>query len=699
MINLSKIDSVIGKQLFEDQDFTDITLVCSDLKMVGGHRAVLSAASPFFRKLLLESVHQNTFLYMAGFRLEELEVVLAWVYLGTCRVEQEEVARVLEVATSLGIQDLALALAGQEGGEQLYKNETRNEKEALESDTCDELEINSGEQLKGYLGVSITGVQNKAECSENFENIENSCDEGVVEIDSFDNFENIEHNLDEVGVNKFENISDEGVVQIEVNSRFPLSHLLDSFGDFDKIENIDNSCDEEVVEIGSFDNLENSELTEDQLTKSVGQSESEADLPVIPVKVDENETLGKIKEETKEKGDANQSQNSTRMSFNRAPIITMPSKNARGMYQCPSCEKEKKDKYKMRDHIVVKHQGFTFNCDKCESKFSSTDTLRNHVINDHGVANFECNTCGKGFLSLKLFENHKTTKVSCSKCNFETCTKTLLEKEHMNTHDPLYKDGEFHCTKCNYSNILLRKTRRHIIDQHDRENFFGCDTCDYKTNAKSSLKQHKLSHEGIEYQCEQCDFVTNRIRWLDKHRRNRHSDETIKCDLCDYEHPTERGIKWHKAGKHEGRKYNCDECDYVSIYPLNRHKRVRHKKIAKKCPECDYSTILGDHLKNHVDAVHKGVRYKCDDCDYVSRSKSSLRVHKRLTHLGHGVMCHLCDFRSLSNARLQEHLARHDKNKINEIEEFVKEKVEKVPRKTKTGCAGVDCCRKNISSN
>ena len=173
---------------------------------------------------------------------------------------------------------------------------------------------------------------------------------------------------------------------------------------------------------------------------------------------------------------------------------------------------------------------------------------------------------------------------------------------------------------------------------------------------------------------------------------------TLKCDLCDYEHPTERGIKWHKAGKHEGRKYHCDECNYVSIYPLNRHKRVRHRKIAKKCTECDYSTLLGDHLKIHVDDVHKGLRYKCDECDHVSKRKSALRVHKRLTHLGHGVMCHLCDFRSLSNFRLQEHLARHEKKQINKIEEVVKEKIKKVPKTTKTGCGGADCCRKNVNS-
>ena len=52
------------EKLLADDDFTDVTLVSKDGAQVGAHRAVLGNASTFLRSLLLESQHQNTFLYL-----------------------------------------------------------------------------------------------------------------------------------------------------------------------------------------------------------------------------------------------------------------------------------------------------------------------------------------------------------------------------------------------------------------------------------------------------------------------------------------------------------------------------------------------------------------------------------------------------------------------------------------------------------
>ena len=52
------------EKLLADDDFTDVTLVSKDGSQVGAHRAVLGNASTFLRSLLLESQHQNTFLYL-----------------------------------------------------------------------------------------------------------------------------------------------------------------------------------------------------------------------------------------------------------------------------------------------------------------------------------------------------------------------------------------------------------------------------------------------------------------------------------------------------------------------------------------------------------------------------------------------------------------------------------------------------------
>ena len=40
------------KDLYKDEDFTDVTLVCEDGKLVRGHRIILSAGSAMIRNLL-----------------------------------------------------------------------------------------------------------------------------------------------------------------------------------------------------------------------------------------------------------------------------------------------------------------------------------------------------------------------------------------------------------------------------------------------------------------------------------------------------------------------------------------------------------------------------------------------------------------------------------------------------------------------
>jgi hypothetical protein len=40
--------------LFEDEDFTDVTLVCDDDKQIKAHKVILSASSSFFRKILVK---------------------------------------------------------------------------------------------------------------------------------------------------------------------------------------------------------------------------------------------------------------------------------------------------------------------------------------------------------------------------------------------------------------------------------------------------------------------------------------------------------------------------------------------------------------------------------------------------------------------------------------------------------------------
>ena len=75
----------LSKQLFNDTDFTDVTLVCRDGLQLRVHRAVLCASSDFLRGLLLESLQQNTFLYLGLVDHQVVQVLVEFLYLGRCK--------------------------------------------------------------------------------------------------------------------------------------------------------------------------------------------------------------------------------------------------------------------------------------------------------------------------------------------------------------------------------------------------------------------------------------------------------------------------------------------------------------------------------------------------------------------------------------------------------------------------------------
>ena len=52
------------RDLKENKDFADLTLVSADDQQVEVHKVVLAASSPFFQKTLKRNAHQHPLIYM-----------------------------------------------------------------------------------------------------------------------------------------------------------------------------------------------------------------------------------------------------------------------------------------------------------------------------------------------------------------------------------------------------------------------------------------------------------------------------------------------------------------------------------------------------------------------------------------------------------------------------------------------------------
>ena len=94
------------RNLREDEDFSDVTLVCEDGHQVKGHKVVLASSSPFFNDLLVQNKHPHPMIYMRGVKSVDLKAILDFLYLGEANVFQEDLNSFLAIAAELKLQGL-----------------------------------------------------------------------------------------------------------------------------------------------------------------------------------------------------------------------------------------------------------------------------------------------------------------------------------------------------------------------------------------------------------------------------------------------------------------------------------------------------------------------------------------------------------------------------------------------------------------
>ena len=94
------------RNLWNDQDFADVTLATVDNQQIRAHKVILSSCSKFFRDIFLMNPHQNPLLYLKGIRYKELALVIKFIYLGQCEVGQYELSDFLATGTDLKVGGL-----------------------------------------------------------------------------------------------------------------------------------------------------------------------------------------------------------------------------------------------------------------------------------------------------------------------------------------------------------------------------------------------------------------------------------------------------------------------------------------------------------------------------------------------------------------------------------------------------------------
>jgi len=93
------------EDLKTDEAFVDVTLSC-DGETIQGHKVILSACSPYFKRILKDNPCRHPVLILNDIELDVLEALMTYMYHGTVSVPQNKLQMFLNTAEALKIKGI-----------------------------------------------------------------------------------------------------------------------------------------------------------------------------------------------------------------------------------------------------------------------------------------------------------------------------------------------------------------------------------------------------------------------------------------------------------------------------------------------------------------------------------------------------------------------------------------------------------------
>ena len=200
----------------------------------------------------------------------------------------------------------------------------------------------------------------------------------------------------------------------------------------------------------------------------------------------------------------------------------------------------------------------------------------------------------------------------------------------------------------------------------DGLNYF-CQQCDFVGRKPKHVEHHMRSaHEGLEYAfqyyCGKCEYKTKSQGNLSNHVKSHHEGLIFLCDKCDYKTRSQGSLYQHVKTYHEGLRFPCSNCEkqFTSKSTLRKHIECRHEGVRKPrltiCDQCEYSAEEST-MEIHIQSKHK-ISFKSSSFDSIDELDQ--KIYKLMERDSEGKLkCTVCGKISRSKAHSKEHIERH----------------------------------------
>ena len=147
------------KELQNDTDFADVTLISDDKIKFSAHRILLSSCSNLFKFILKGNVQANSLLYLSGVNSYYLGFILDYIYHGEVNIYQEQLDSFLECAQKLQIEgllgktecSLKQSKEGQNMQQEPYKNFKQENHAQDEENSVATIDIEVNKRIRSYV--------------------------------------------------------------------------------------------------------------------------------------------------------------------------------------------------------------------------------------------------------------------------------------------------------------------------------------------------------------------------------------------------------------------------------------------------------------------------------------------------------------------------------------------------------------------
>jgi len=282
-------------------------------------------------------------------------------------------------------------------------------------------------------------------------------------------------------------------------------------------------------------------------------------------------------------------------------------------------------------------------CNLCDKKFNNYTVLVVHKRAHFNEKPVTCSSCGEGFSCLSSLKTH-------------------FLKEHKEEQDQLLQHRHRHHHHHPQHHVIKTEEQQ---QQQPHQGGVG-NGFDFKEDFDWSIVQPTLYSAENLFPCFICDQVFADDVTLQKHRKTKHIDRSIKkkwaCVECEYSSDRKNDYQRHIGTHLNVKTHQCGFCGrYFTLKGnLVAHiKTVHTKEHSHKCKTCSKTFTQRGSLLKHQRSVHEKVKsYVCIHCGKTYPYNHILKSHMRTHTNEKPFACSYCGKTFNNSSGLSQHKIR-----------------------------------------